>query len=84
MFLKLPFAVSISVLFLTIQYAVFRNSFRTFCVSLYIYEYTYMHVCVHIYDIYIHICIHYYYQRLKIINEMQLLYYEMESTVDSY
>ena len=37
MFLKLPFAVSLSVLFITIQYAVFRRSFRTFYVSLYIY-----------------------------------------------
>ena len=37
MFLKLPFAVSFSVLFFTIQYAVFRKSFRTFYVSLYIY-----------------------------------------------
>ena len=37
MFLKLPFAVSFSVLFITIQYAVFRISFRTFHVSLYIY-----------------------------------------------
>ena len=36
MFLKLPFAVSFSVLFFTIQYAVFRKSFRTFYVSLYI------------------------------------------------
>ena len=39
MFLKLPFAVSFSVLFITIQYAVFRKSFRTFYVSLYIYIY---------------------------------------------
>ena len=37
MFFKLPFAVSFSVLFITIQYAVFRKSSRTFYVSLYIY-----------------------------------------------
>ena len=37
MFLKLPFAVSFSVLFITIQYTVFRKSFRTSYVSLYIY-----------------------------------------------
>ena len=37
MFLKLPFTVSLSVLFIAIQYALFRISFRTFCVSLYIY-----------------------------------------------
>ena len=40
-FLKLPFAVSFSVLFFTIQYAVFRKSFRTFYVSLSIYIYDY-------------------------------------------
>ena len=39
MFLKLPFAVSFRVLFITIQYAVFRKSFRTFYISLYIYIY---------------------------------------------
>ena len=39
MSLKLPFGVSFSVLFITIQYAVFRKSFRTFYVSLYIYIY---------------------------------------------
>ena len=38
-FLKFPFAVSFSVLFITIQYAVFRKSFRTFYVSFYIYIY---------------------------------------------
>ena len=43
MFLKLPFAVSLSVLFITVQYAVFRISFRTFYVSLYIYIYIYVH-----------------------------------------
>ena len=42
MFFKLPFAVSFSVLFITIQYAVFRKSFRTFYVSLFMYIY----VCV--------------------------------------
>ena len=36
MFLKLPFADSFSVLFLIIQYAVFRKSIRTFYISLYI------------------------------------------------
>ena len=39
MFLNLPFAVSSSVLFITVQYAVYRKSFRTFYVSLYIYIY---------------------------------------------
>ena len=39
MFLKLPFAVSFSVLFITIQYAVIRKSLRTFYVSLCIYRY---------------------------------------------
>ena len=39
MFLKLPFAVSFSVLFITIQYAVFCKSFRTFYVSICIYIY---------------------------------------------
>ena len=38
-FLKSPFAVSLSVLFITIQYAVFRKSIRTFYVQLYIYIY---------------------------------------------
>ena len=42
MSLKLPFAVSFSVLFITIQYAVIRKSLRTFNVSLYIYIYMYM------------------------------------------
>ena len=32
--MKLPFAVSVSVLFITIQYAVFRKSIRTFYASL--------------------------------------------------
>ena len=41
MFLKLPFAVSYSVLIITIQYVVFRKSLRTFYVSLYIYIYIY-------------------------------------------
>ena len=45
MFLKLPFAVSFSVLFITIQYAVFRKSFRTFYVSLYIYIFQRMFIC---------------------------------------
>ena len=36
MSLKFPFAVSFSVLFITIQYAIFRKSFRKFYVSLYI------------------------------------------------
>ena len=44
MFLKLPFAVSLSVLFITIQYAVFRKSFRTFYVSLCISD-----LCIYIY-----------------------------------
>ena len=39
--MKLPIAVSLSVLFNTIQYAVFRKSSRTIYVSLYIYIYTY-------------------------------------------
>ena len=34
MLLKLPFAVSFSVLFITIKYEVFRKSIRAFCVSL--------------------------------------------------
>ena len=38
-FLKLPFAVSFSVLLITIQYAAFRIPPRTFYVSLYIYIY---------------------------------------------
>ena len=42
-FLKLLFAVSFSVLFITIQYAVFRISVRTFYVSLYIYIYILLH-----------------------------------------
>ena len=37
MFFKLPFGVSFSVLFITMQYAVFRKSLRTFYVTLYIY-----------------------------------------------
>ena len=37
MFLKLPFAVSFSVLFITIQYAVFRKSLRTFYIYIYMY-----------------------------------------------
>ena len=37
MFLKLLFAVSLSDLFITIQYAVFRKSLTTHYVSLYIY-----------------------------------------------
>ena len=36
MFLKLSFSVSFSVLFITIQYAIYRKSHRTFYVSLYI------------------------------------------------
>ena len=36
MFLKLLFVVSFIDLFITIQYAVFRKSLSTFCVSLYI------------------------------------------------
>ena len=39
MFLKLLFVTSFSDLFITIQYAVFRKSISTFCVSLYIYIY---------------------------------------------
>ena len=39
MFLKLPFSVSLSALFITIQYAVFRKSLRTSFVSLCIYIY---------------------------------------------
>ena len=46
MFLKLPFAVSLSVLFITIQYAVFSKSFRTFYVSLCISD-----LCIYIYMI---------------------------------
>ena len=60
-FLKLPFAVSFSILFITIQYVVFCKSFTTFYVSLniyiydviifnvidYVYIYVYMHM--HIY-----------------------------------
>ena len=42
MFLKLPFAVSFSDLFVAIQYAVFRRSPRTFYVSLYLYIYIYI------------------------------------------
>ena len=49
MFLKLPFAVLFSVLFITIQYALFRKSLRTFYVSLYIY------IKQYIYNIYINI-----------------------------
>ena len=41
MFLKLPFAVSFSVLFITIPCAVFRKSFNTFYVSL-----LYIYICV--------------------------------------
>ena len=50
MFFKLPFAVSFSVLFITIQYAVFRKSFRTFNVSLYIYIdiYIYIDRCIYL------------------------------------
>ena len=44
MFLKFPFADSFSVLFITIQYAVFRKSLRTFCVSLL--YYIYCKICV--------------------------------------
>ena len=44
MFLKLPFAVSLSVLFIAIQYVVFCKSFRTFYVSLYIHTYIYTHI----------------------------------------
>ena len=43
MFLKLSFAVSFSVLFITIQYAVFPKPFRTSYVSLYIYIYIHMY-----------------------------------------
>ena len=53
-FLKLPFAVSFSVLFFTIQYAVFRKSFKTFYVSLWISDlYIYVHTCT-----YAHMCTH--------------------------
>ena len=37
MILKFSFAVSFSDLFITMQYAVFRRSLRTFYVSIYIY-----------------------------------------------
>ena len=50
MFLKLPFAVSFSVLFITIHYAVFRQSFRTFAYH-YVYIYVYMYAYIYIYDI---------------------------------
>ena len=56
MFLKLSFAVSLSVLFFTIQYAVFRKSIRTFYLSLYIYIYIYIYTHMYIYiNIYIYI-----------------------------
>ena len=45
MFLKLPFAV----LFITIQYAVFRKSLRTSYVSLYACIYIYIHIYIYIY-----------------------------------
>ena len=55
-FLKLPFAVSFSDLFINIQYAVFRKSLRASSVSLYMYIYIYMHI--HIYmHIRVYICI---------------------------
>ena len=67
MFLKLPFAVSFSALFITIQYVVFRKSFRTSYVSLCIYiyalnmyniyiyiAYAYMCICIYIYDFYLY------------------------------
>ena len=57
MFLKLPFAVSFSVLFITIQYEVFCKSIRTFYVSLCIYIYTYRYTYTYTYT-YIHIYIY--------------------------
>ena len=55
MFLKLPFTVSFSVLFFTIQYAVFRKSFRTFYVSICIYVYMQLYVYALCMNIYKHI-----------------------------
>ena len=49
---KLSFAVSFSVLFITIQYAVFRKSFRTFYVSI-CYVYLVYILCVYYTYIYI-------------------------------
>ena len=48
MFLKLPFAVSISVLFITIQYAVVVNHLEcfTYHYEFHIYIYIYIYVCV--------------------------------------
>ena len=54
MFFKLPFAALFSVLFITIQYAVFSKSFRTFYVSLYIYICAYIVYIVCIYIVYIY------------------------------
>ena len=50
MFSKLPFAVSFSVSFITIQYAVFRRSLRMFYVPLYIYIYIYISVTYIFFD----------------------------------
>ena len=44
MFFKLPFVVSFSFLFITIQYAVFHITLRTLYVSLYIYIYIYIYI----------------------------------------
>ena len=57
MFLKLPFAVSFSVLFITIQYAVFRKSLSVINISMHLIGY--IHTCVDMkgYVIYIYIYI---------------------------
>ena len=47
-FLKLPFTVSFSVLFITIRYAAFRRSLRTFYTSLCIYIYIHIHLPIYI------------------------------------
>ena len=59
MFLKLPFAVSFSALFITIQYAVFCKSVRTFYVSLCIYMCIYMSslICVPIMSVEVLYCV---------------------------
>ena len=60
MFLKLPFVVSSRDLFITIQYAVFRKSFRTFLRIAMNFAYIYLYICMFIYT-YIHIYISLYY-----------------------
>ena len=53
MFLKLHFAVSLSDLFITIQYAVFRKSLRTSYVSLCIYNTAVLIIFCFIYFVFI-------------------------------